>query len=111
MNIEERELLKNEIIEQIFLKLPEIIGNLMSSQASLNKLNKKFYSDNPEFRNNKDLVVNVIEEVEGKNPGKDYESIVKLATPIIRQRMGIVNKLNTNNVHRPAQGVTYNGEL
>jgi len=111
MDSEARELLKNEIVEQLFLKLPEIIGNLMSSQASLNKLNKKFYSENPEFRNNKDLVVNVIEEIEGKNPGKDYESIVKIATPIIKQRMEIVNKLNTNNISRPAQGVAYNGEL
>lgn len=111
MDYNERELLKNEIIEQIFLKLPDIIGNLMSTQSSLNKLNKKLYSDNPEFRNNKDLVANIIEDVEGKNPGKNYEDIIKSAIPIIKERMEIVNKLNVTDIKDPGKMVTYNGNL
>ena len=111
MNSEERELLKNEIIEQLFLKLPDIIGNLMSTQATLNKLNKKLYSENPEFRNNKDLVVQVIEEVEGNNPGKEYSEMIQLAIPVIKERIKIVNTLNVNDVKQPMKGLTYNGEL
>lgn len=111
MDKEERESLKNEIVEQIFLQLPEIIGNLMTSQASLNKLNKKLYSENPDFKNHKEIVVKVLEEVEGENPGKSYEDMIRIAVPKIKKMIGITSELNVKDVKHPGLGISYNGAL
>ncbi len=112
MNNEEREILKNEIIEQIFLKLPDIIGNLMTSQATLSKLNVKLYSEYPEFKNNKSLVAHILEEIDGDNPGLEYEEVIKKAIPIIKERMGVVNKLDVNHIpNRSELKLNYNGNI
>ena len=99
--IDEKE--KQEIIdravEKTLLMIPEVVGNLLSSHAALHKINQKFYSDFPEFKDQKNVVANVVEMVEGNNPLAKYEDILREAIPHIRQRILTMKSLDMNNVN------------
>lgn len=87
----------NKAVEKTLLLIPEVIGNLMSSHAALHKINTKFYSDFPEFKDKKDVVASVVEMVEGKNPLAKYEDILKSAIPEIRERINTMKNLDMEN--------------
>lgn len=114
MTPEEREEIINAAVERALLKIPEVVGNLITNEMRLIKLNKKFYEQYPEFASNKQLVASVVEEVESKAPGTDYEKVLQKAVPIIRERMKTVSNLN-NLVKRPSRNLANlnldNGEL
>jgi len=88
----------NKAVEKTLLLIPETVGNLMASHAALHKINTKFYSDFPEFKNNKDVVAAVVEMVEGKNPLAKYEDILRDAIPKIRERINTMKNLDMQNV-------------
>ncbi len=90
----------NKAVEKTLLLIPEIVGNLMSSHAALHKINTKFYSDYPEFKDKKDVVASVVEMIESKNPLAKYEEILKKSVPEIRQRMLTLKNLNMENVSK-----------
>jgi len=89
----------NKAVEKTLLMIPEVIGNLMSSHAALHKINTKFYADYPEFKDRKDVVANVVEMIEGKNPLADYQTILEKAVPEIRQRVLTMKSLDMKNVN------------
>jgi uncharacterized membrane protein YfbV (UPF0208 family) len=94
----ERQEIINAAVEKALLLLPETVGNLIASHAALSKINTKFYSDYPEFKDKKDIVASVVEMVEGKNTFDNYESILKKAIPEIRKRINVVGGLDLKNV-------------
>ena len=98
---EEREGIITEAIERALLAIPEVIGNLIASHVSLTKANKKFYSDYPELAEDKNLVASVVELVDSKNPGVDYEELLKKALPEIRERIKLTSGIDTASVSRP----------
>jgi|WetSurMetagenome_2_1015567.scaffolds.fasta_scaffold683678_2 hypothetical protein len=112
---EEREEIIAAAVERTLLKIPEVVGNLITSQMSMLNINKEFYKSHPEFSNKREVVQSVVEMVEGKNAGLGYEEILKKAIPEIRERIGITSKLNTNNVTKPNRNLANlnlsNGEL
>ena len=89
----------NKAVEATLLKIPEVIGALLSSHAALHKINTKFYADFPEFKNEKSTVAAVVEMVEGKNPLATYEDILKKSIPEIRQRVLTMKNLDMSNVN------------
>lgn len=91
----ERQEIINAAAEKALLMLPEVVGNLMASNAALSKLNKEFYKDHPEFKNHKQTVASVIEMVEGRDPTVDYKDILKAAIPEIKRRISTVGNLDT----------------
>jgi hypothetical protein len=113
---EERQSIISEVVEKTLLAIPEVIGNLIQNHLHLLKLNKKFYQEFPEFNEKRDIVAQVVEYVEGKNPGVDYEQILKQAVPVIRERMKTVSSLDLKNLTKPNRNLqsfklTDNGEL
>lgn len=96
---EEKSEIINKAVEATLLKIPEVIGNLMSSHAALHKINTKFYSDFPEFKERKDIVASIVEMIEGKNPLAKYEDILREAVPQIRQRVLTMKSLDMENVN------------
>ena len=88
----------NKAVERAMLSLPEVVGNLLASNAALNKINSKFYSEHPEFKDNKNVVASVIEMVEGRNPLDSYEEILKRSIPEIRNRLEVMKGLNMKNI-------------
>ena len=100
---------RQSIIQEVFLKMPEVIGNLMSNHAVMMKLNKELYSKFPEFVNSKDVVSSVIEMIEGKNPGLAYEKVVEQAIPVIKDRIKTIKPLDVTSVNKPSRDL--NGVL
>ena len=88
----------NKAVEKTLLLIPETVGSLMASHAALHKINSKFYTDYPEFRDRKDVVASVVEMIEGKDPLATYENILKQAVPEIRERLLTMKNLNMENV-------------
>jgi hypothetical protein len=84
--------------ERTLLMIPDTIGNLLASHAALHKINTKFYSEHPEFKDKRDVVQSVVEMIEGHNPLMDYEEILKEAAPEIKRRLIAVQDLNMRNV-------------
>jgi phenolic acid decarboxylase len=103
---EERNSIINEAVEKALLMLPEIIGNLMTNQVNLMKMNREFYSNYPELSKHKQLVASVVERIEGENPGMKYEDILKKAVPVIKDQMKTVNSLDFNSVDKPSRDMS-----
>jgi len=94
----EREEIIDAAVEKALLLIPETVGNMMSQQAVLNKMNRDFYSKHPEFKDHKKSVMSVIEMVEGKNPLAKYEDILQKAVPKIRERINTLKSVDTDTV-------------
>jgi len=95
---EERQSIINEAVEKSLLMLPETVGNLIANHIAANKSNSKFYADYPEFKDNKDVVTSVVEQVEGEHPFEDYEKLLIKAVPKIRERIATMGDLNLTEV-------------
>jgi hypothetical protein len=99
MELTERERQLIEVAkEEILLMIPEVVGNMITQNMSLNKLNSEFYSSHPEFVEHKDAVRSVTEMVEGENPLLEYNEILKKSVPKIRERISTLKKLDMKNV-------------
>jgi len=71
----------------------------MTEQATQSKMNAEFYKKYPEFQKRKDIVVSVLEMIEGKNVGMDYNKVLELAVPEIRNRIGVVDRLDMQSIN------------
>lgn len=80
-----------KVIETVLLRMPEVIGKLMQEQAMINKLNRKFYDKNPEFKDKMHLMASVIEKIESENTTLDYEEILDKAVPELKKRLKILD--------------------
>ena len=94
MNDVERESIINETIERMLLRLPEVVGNLITNHVQNNKINKEFYAKYPEFKIHRDVVMAVIEKLDGDNPLTDYKDILEKAVPIIKNQIKTQKSLN-----------------
>lgn len=92
---EERDEIIAAATERTLLMIPEVIGNLMASHAALHKINTKFYTDYPEFKDKRDVVQSVVEMVEGNNPLLSYEEILLKAAPEIKRRLVVMQDIDT----------------
>ena len=98
---EERQSIINEAVEKTLLMIPEVIGNLLTHQFKLLKMNKQFYEQYPEFAGNKDIVATVIEQLDNDHPGADYTQLLSLAVPQIREKMMLAKGLDTKTITKP----------
>lgn len=97
---EERESIICEALERMLRAVPETIGNMMKSQAIYADLNKKFYADNPDLLEHRDIVQQVIFKLEGQNTLASYDEIIKKALPEIRDQVRIKSTLSNDPVKR-----------
>ena len=98
---EEKDELVNRIKEEIVLSIPDMIGNLIREHAVILRLNSDLYGKHPDFAKRKDIVGAVVEAVESDHPGTDYEEILKLAVPKIKEQIKSVSKLDVESVLKP----------
>lgn len=90
---QEMEQIATLAVEKILARMPDVIGNLMTSHAKIQMLNKEFYEKYPDFKANKHLVGEVLEQTEARDISKTYEEILEQSVPEIRKKMKIVDKL------------------
>ena len=102
----------NSAVETAMKMTPELTASLIKNSLAIHRIKEKFYDNNPEFFKHKDLVQNVVQDVEAKNPGADYQDILAKATPIIKQKLSIVtetvNQLDIFNKNRPDLAGAFN---
>jgi len=85
----------NHEIETAFLAVPELVSKLFIERMAMRELAKKFYDNNKEFKKHGDIVASVLEEIEGKNPGKKYADLLVESVPIIQKRIALIEGLDT----------------
>src|SRR3990167_4983194 len=77
----------NSAVESVIKQIPEVISRLMVSTQAHKKMISDFYQHNKEFESHKEIVSKVVQDIECDNPEKNYEDILKLAEPIIKQKI------------------------
>ena len=115
MDFQEKEKLLNELTERILLRLPEVIGNLITNHISLMKLNEDFYKAHPELSKHKRLVASIVEKFEGFDPTADYKEVFEKALPEIKAAIKATSNLDVTKVEKPnrklSMDISGNGEL
>ena len=94
MDEQEKEQLIDEIVERFYLKLPEVVGNLINNYSQQVKLNREFYAKYTEFKGSNQIVSAIIEQIESEDPTRDYEDILKDAVPRIREAIKTVGGMS-----------------
>lgn len=84
--------------EKALLKLPEVVGNLMTQHTSLLQMNRDFYKDHPEFSEHKDIVAYAVEKVDGENPTLEYSQKLAKAVPEIERRIKLLKTMDMKSV-------------
>ena len=85
-------------VERLLLSIPETVGHMMASAASMTDINKKFYDKYKEFDKHRDVVAKVVEMTEGKNPLMDYPDLLEKSVPEIKKRLKTMKKLDMEGV-------------
>jgi hypothetical protein len=108
----EMDMIATKAVEKILLRMPEVIGNLMSHHAMVNKVNKEFYEKNPDLKNHKEVVVSVLQAYEGNNPSMKYEDLLSNALYDIRKKVNMIQSVNLDVVSQnPNRTVELNSTL
>jgi hypothetical protein len=97
-----------QVIEKVLNLMPEVIGNLMSQQASNNTVRKEFYTKYPEFKDHADVVTAVIAGEEGKELGQDLDKVLAEAVPRIREQIKVKSEVNLTGVKSDRKNVDLN---
>ena len=108
LTLREQEL-EDSIIEKVLLMIPDVIGNLITHHMSMSKTNKEFYKKHSELQDHKDVVVKVLEKVEGENPLLIHQKLLEKALPKIQEQIRLSNGMSMENVDVPS--LDYNGEF
>lgn len=74
-------------VEEMLRILPGVIQNLVRRTVMLRDLTDKFYADNKDLVDHKDVVARVIEGLERKSPQIDIEQLLKEAAPLARRQV------------------------
>jgi hypothetical protein len=98
---EEKEILINEITERMLLKIPEVVGNLITLYAEKIRMSKEFYTKYPEFSNHKDVVAAVIESIDADSKFKPFKEVVEDSVPVIRRRIESLKSIDMKTINKP----------
>lgn len=98
---DEKEMLINEIVERMLLKIPDIVGNLITVYADKIRMSKEFYAKYPEFSDHRDVVASVIESMDANSKFKPFKEVVEDSVPVIRKRIGLLKGIDMKTVKKP----------
>lgn len=74
-------------VEEMLRILPAVIQNLVKHTVMLRDLTDRFYAENKDLAEHKEVVARVIEGLELKAPAIDLEQLLKEAAPIARKQI------------------------
>jgi hypothetical protein len=98
---DEKEMLINEIVERMLLKIPDIVGNLITVYADKIRMSKEFYAKYPEFSDHRDVVASVIESMDANSKFKPFKEVVEDSVPVIRKRIELLKGIDMKTVKKP----------
>jgi hypothetical protein len=94
---------RQDAIEGALVLLPGVVKNLITTFSNLKVMGEKFYNDNKDLAEHKDLLRNVMEELEGKNPNQTYERLLADTAMETRRRLGSLKQFDKANHGKPAK--------
>lgn len=100
--------LYNKAVEDTLRKLPEVISRMLANTAAIQSMTKAFFEKNKDFEAHKPTVAAVVQEVESANPGLNYDKILELAEPVIREKINAVTGIKDFPLWKP-EAVSLNG--
>lgn len=80
-------------VEEMLRILPGVIQNLVRRTVQLRDLTDRFYADNKDLVDYKEIVAKVIEGLELKSPQTDLEALLKEAAPLARRQVRITRSM------------------
>lgn len=93
MTFEEREQLKQEILEHVYLKIPEMVTTYTSEYKGIKELREKFYKENSDLVNHSYLVSTTINRLVAENPEWDIATqVLQEAARQVRESLSKVNQ-------------------
>ena len=93
---------KQAAVEESLKALPGIIQTLIVSASKLQSVSTDFYKKNPDLEQHKPLVGQVIQELEGENPGISFEQLADKAGKTARERIGFSQGLTMEKPEKPS---------
>ena len=66
-------------VEESLRTLPAVVKHLAGQADYLKTLSEEFYKENKDLVSHKKTMANVMMEVEAKNPGMDYDEVLKIS--------------------------------
>lgn len=91
MDEQEREEIINAAVERMLVLLPTVITNLVRNAAKIQGAVTKFYDQNPDLTEHKQLVGAAIERLESQHPGVAYDKLASMAAKEVRAMMSKVS--------------------
>jgi hypothetical protein len=80
-------------VEEMLRILPGVIQHLVRRTVMLRDLTDRFYADNKDLVDHKDIVARVIEGLERKSPQTDLEQLLKEAAPLARRQVRLARSV------------------
>lgn len=75
-------------VEMALRAVPGVVDHLSKQAFLLRKLSTEFYEKNKDLAAHKALVQDIIMQVEGNNPGANYEEVLEMARDKAREVIG-----------------------
>jgi hypothetical protein len=88
-------------VEETLKALPGSINHLIKSATTMQALSKKFYDDNPDLVERKEVVAKIMEKVEGEHPEMGLKSILNETGLRARQSLMAKEGFNMDLSGRP----------
>lgn len=82
----------NKAIESALCHTPLMVQKMAKKVELVNSASKKFFTDNPEYKDYIDIVLQTIQRTEIEFPGMIFEEIVKEAKPEIDRKIANIKK-------------------
>lgn len=79
--------------EHVLRMIPNLIDYLVKQSSHLKNLSDKFYSENPDFKNQKGIVAQTMQQVEAENPGEAHEKILSITAQRMRKNQGLKSEI------------------
>ena len=94
---ENTEELLNEILSRVFnaavetaiTKLPDVVARMAKSTVAIQNMTKEFFESNEDFKDHKDVVAGVVQDIESRHADWDYGKILETAKPLIKEKLAI----------------------
>jgi hypothetical protein len=77
----------NRAVEDAIRSIPSVISRLLVSIPARKKLIKDFHERNPSYKDHKEIVAKVVQDVESDNPDMDYDQLLRASEPIINRHI------------------------
>jgi len=91
----------DEVLSRVFIKgvetallyLPEAVDKLSKRLAHTTKIFTAFLEKHPEYKENKDIVLKIVQSTELNNPLKTMEEVLEIAAPEIDRQIDLITKI------------------